>query len=137
MKPGKFPGVRAPTLLINLGFTVTIKYLLEEFSKHNNTKITFDTDNIQDLFSHQTEINVFRVCQEAINNIVKHSLSTEVAVAIKRRDGSVDFCIKDNGVGFDLDQFSQEDISEKGMGIAVYSPNIIILLGEIEKPFFK
>jgi two-component system sensor histidine kinase DegS len=61
---------------------------------------------------------VFRVCQEAINNIAKHSLATQISVAIKRQDGSVNFCIKDNGVGFDLDQFSQEDLAEKGMGLA-------------------
>jgi signal transduction histidine kinase len=91
---------------------------LDEFSKHHKTKITFDADDIQSFFSHPTEINLFRVCQEAINNIAKHSLATQVSVVIKRQDGSVNFCIKDNGVGFDLDQFSQEDLSEKGMGVA-------------------
>jgi signal transduction histidine kinase len=108
----------SPTLLENLGLTAGVKYLLDEFGNQHKTKITFDADDIQSFLSHPTEINLFRVCQEAINNIAKHSLATQVSVAIKRQDGSVNFCIKDNGVGFDLDQFSQADLSEKGMGVA-------------------
>lgn len=107
----------SPTLLENLGLTAAVKYLLDEFSKYHKTKITFDADDIQDSFSHQTQINLFRVCQEAINNIAKHSLPTKVSVTIKRQDGRVNFCIKDNGVGFDLKKFRKEDQSEKGMGI--------------------
>ena len=108
----------SPTLLENLGLTAAVKYLLEEFSKHSKSQVTFDADDIQDLFPPHTQINLFRVCQEAINNIAKHSLATQVSVAIKRRDGSVNFCIKDNGVGFDFDQFREEDLVEKGMGVA-------------------
>jgi two-component system NarL family sensor kinase len=77
---------------------------------------------------------VFRVCQEAINNIAKHSLATQISVAIKRQDGSVNFCIKDNGVGFDLDQFSQEDLSEKGMGVAAVN-GVDLSLGPPVSPF--
>jgi signal transduction histidine kinase len=108
----------SPTLLENLGLTPAVKYLLEELGRHKKTSITFDADDIQDLFLPETQINLFRVCQEAINNIAKHSLATQVSLTIKRQDGRVDFCIKDNGLGFDLEQFRDEDLSEKGMGVA-------------------
>jgi hypothetical protein len=44
----------SPALLENLGLTAAVRYLMDEFGKHHNTKITFDTDDIQDLFSPQT-----------------------------------------------------------------------------------
>jgi PAS domain S-box-containing protein len=122
----------SPTLLENLGLTAAVRYLLDEFGKHHKTEITFDIDDIRDLFPHQTEINLFRVCQEAINNIAKHSLATQISVAIKRRNGSVDFSIKDNGVGFDLDQFDQEDVAEKGMGMAAMDERLRMIGAQLD-----
>jgi two-component system sensor histidine kinase DegS len=70
-------------------------------------------------------------CQEAINNITKHSLATQVSLTIKRQDGRVDFCIKDNGLGFDLEQFREEDLSEKGMGVASMDERLRMIGGHL------
>jgi hypothetical protein len=80
--------------------------------------VSMDIVDIQNLFSPQTEINLFRVFQEALNNTAKHAQASEISVNIKRQDGRVNFFIKDNGVGFDLEQIAHEDRADKGMGIA-------------------
>jgi len=66
----------------------------------------------------QTETSLFRIFQESLNNIAKHAQATQVSIAIKRQDDKVNFLIKDNGVGFDLEQITHEKIADKGMGLA-------------------
>jgi PAS domain S-box-containing protein len=107
----------SPALLENLGLTAALQYLLDEFGKYQEGTIKVDTDDIQNLFSPQTEINVFRVFQEVLNNIAKHAKATQISVTIKRQNGSVNFFIKDNGVGFDLEQITHAAITDKGMGL--------------------
>ncbi|MCK9375693.1 MAG: PAS domain-containing protein [Syntrophobacterales bacterium] len=108
----------SPALLENLGLTAALKRLLDEFSKYHEVTIQVDIDDIQNLFSPQTEINLFRIFQECLNNIAKHARATQVSVTIKRQDGRVDLIIKDNGVGFDLKQVKHNEIVDKGMGLA-------------------
>ena len=107
-----------PTLLENLGLTAAFKHLLDEFSNYQAIGIKVDIDDMQALFSPETETNLFRILQEALNNITKHAQATQVSVTIKRQDGRVNFFIKDNGVGVDLEQITQRTKDDKGMGLA-------------------
>jgi PAS domain S-box-containing protein len=108
----------SPALLENLGLTAALQHLLDEFGKYQEVTIQADTDDIQNLFSPQTETNLFRIFQETLNNIAKHAQATQVSVTIKRQDGRVNFLIKDNGVGFDPEQITRNEIADKGMGLA-------------------
>ncbi len=107
----------SPALLEDMGLTAAFKHLLNELSKIHKIAINHDIDDLQNLFSHQTEINLFRVFQESLNNIAKHAQASQVSVIIKRQDSSVNFLIKDNGVGFDLKQIIREKSTERGMGL--------------------
>jgi len=108
----------SPALLENLGLTAALRHLFDEFSKYQKVTTKADINDLQNLFPRQTEINLFRVFQESLNNIAKHSQATQVSVSVKRLDGRVNFLIKDNGVGFDLGQIMQEEIINRGMGLA-------------------
>jgi signal transduction histidine kinase len=104
--------------LENLGLIAAIKRLLRELSSSQEVTINEDIDDIQNLFPPQTEVNLFRIFQEALTNISKHAQTKQVSVTIKRQDDRVNFIIKDNGVGFDLKQITQREIEERGMGLA-------------------
>ena len=108
----------SPVLLENLGLTAALKHLLDELSKYQEVSITANIDDIRNLFSPQTEINLFRVFQESLHNIAKHAQATQVSVIIKRQNGRVNFLIKDNGVGFDPQQIPAKEIAGRGMGLA-------------------
>jgi signal transduction histidine kinase len=107
-----------PTILENLGLTAALKYLLEDFLKYQEVSIHKEIDDIQNFFSPQTEINLFRVFQESLHNIVKHAQATHISIIVKRLNGKVDFFIKDNGVGFDPQQIKTEKFAANGMGLA-------------------
>jgi PAS domain S-box-containing protein len=108
----------SPSLLENLGLTAALEHLLHELGRYQKIKVNIVTDRIDNLLSPETEINLFRIFQESLNNIAKHSRAKQVLVSIKRQDGRVDFVIKDNGSGFDLSQILQKNSGDKGMGLA-------------------
>jgi PAS domain S-box-containing protein len=108
----------SPAILENLGLTAAFKRLLAEFSKIYGVAIKVNADDIQNLFSPQTEVNLFRIFQESLNNIAKHAQATQVSLTIAKQDGRVHFCIRDNGVGFDLDNILRKELISKGMGLA-------------------
>src|SRR5206468_7039869 len=68
-----------------------------------NTSILFASrvEDIDGLFDKDAEIHIYRIVQEAVTNVVKHSAATEAAVVIKKRAGVVSLSIRDNGRGFD------------------------------------
>jgi PAS domain S-box-containing protein len=98
----------SPALLENLGLVAALKYLLDEFSKYQEIAVTADIDDIDELFSIQHETHIFRIFQESLNNIAKHAQATQVSITIKKQIATVNFSIKDNGVGFDPEQITRK-----------------------------
>jgi len=58
---------------------------------------------------------IYRIAQEALNNILKHAHASRVDVILERRDGSVVLVVEDNGIGFDS---SEAQLNEIGIGLA-------------------
>jgi signal transduction histidine kinase len=63
------------------------------------------------------KIVIFRIIQEALNNIAKHSKAQLVNLDLAKQEGVIKLAIKDNGVGFDLDATLAKDICERGLGL--------------------
>jgi two-component system, sensor histidine kinase LadS len=70
-----------------------------------------DIDKLDGAFPADKEINVYRIIQESINNIVKHSKANHVIIRIKRATGAIEMFIQDNGKGFESSRFG------KGFGL--------------------
>ncbi len=84
-----------------LGITKAIKSIVNNALK--STKINFITDleNIDKIFSEEEEVYIYRIIQEAISNIIKHSNSTEAIIRISCTKESVCILISDSGDGFE------------------------------------
>jgi len=59
------------------------------------------------------EINLYRIVQEAVNNVVKHSEATKASVSIKQNGRTLDVTIEDNGKGFAPD----DENPNRGLGL--------------------
>ena len=59
-------------------------------------------------FSDAVETALFRICQESINNIIKHSGATEAIVHLAKRQHSLVLDIQDNGRGIDLNRIDSD-----------------------------
>ncbi|MHB9057101.1 MAG: sensor histidine kinase, partial [Paludibacteraceae bacterium] len=90
-----------PQYLDQLGLTAAIETIAEKISESSGINISLDIeDKIDDLISKNDQINFFRIVQESLNNIVKHSGADEAFVIMKRENDQILLEIRDNGKGF-------------------------------------
>jgi signal transduction histidine kinase len=64
------------------------------------------------------KIVIYRVLQEALNNVVKHSGADRVTISLDKKNNTIQLVIEDNGCGFDLDEALSVDSSGRGFGLA-------------------
>ncbi len=90
-----------PQYLDQLGLTAAIETIAEKISESSGINISLDIENkIDDLISKNDQINFFRIVQESLNNIVKHSCASEAFVIMKKENNQILLEIRDNGKGF-------------------------------------
>lgn len=89
-----------PFQLDRLGLTKAIQALVRTVSAASEIRFAAEVDDIDDLFPEELRINFYRIVQEALSNVMKHSEATEVAVRVKRSSHVVTLAIEDNGRGF-------------------------------------
>jgi signal transduction histidine kinase/ligand-binding sensor domain-containing protein len=89
-----------PYHLERLGLTKSIEAMIRRASTGDGVRFAAEIEPLDSLFSAEAEINVYRILQEAISNIVKHAQATEAKVSVKRSSTGADVVIQDNGRGF-------------------------------------
>jgi signal transduction histidine kinase/ligand-binding sensor domain-containing protein len=89
-----------PYQLEKFGLTKAIEMLVEKASNNSNVFFSDELDNIDQLFSKDIELSVYRIIQESINNIIKHSKAKSAKIAIEKQNKQVKLLIQDNGKGF-------------------------------------
>jgi len=90
----------APIQLDRLGLTGAIEDLLDNVADSHALKITRELDEIAGLLSKEAETNLYRIVQEGVNNILKHSEAGHMAVKMKKGPGFIVLAITDDGKGF-------------------------------------
>jgi PAS domain S-box-containing protein len=107
----------SPSILEDLGLSSALQWLTESFDKQYSLVKSFDIENLDDLFSKEEQTNLYRISQEALNNIAKHAEATHVSFAVQENEGSVSLIIEDDGKGFDLNKVKARHSPEKGLGL--------------------
>lgn len=91
-----------PLQIKQIGITKSINTLIDEMDKHYKKTLIFgDIDNIDNLLNSKKEMNIYRIIQECLNNIIKHSKADSGKVSIINNHKNILLTIEDNGVGFD------------------------------------
>ncbi len=88
-------------------------------------------DNIDDVFSEDLRINFYRIVQESLNNIMKHSQATEASVQVKRAGRNVTMTIQDNGCGIGPAEKASQS-STNGFGLTGMAERTSLLGGEFK-----
>jgi signal transduction histidine kinase len=90
-----------PYHLERLGFEKSIKDMASRVAKASGVAIGTELDALDGALSGETQMSLYRVAQEALNNMVKHSRATQTHIALKRETAGVRLTVTDNGRGFD------------------------------------
>jgi signal transduction histidine kinase len=94
-----------------LGLTTALRTLIDKVENASEIAFTTEIDEAASDVSHETAIAIYRVTQEWLTNIVKHSSATDVDVSLVSDDSHLKLRIRDNGVGFDPQN------TKKGLGL--------------------
>ena len=105
-----------PYQLDRLGLTQAIRTSVSQAAGNSPMVFAIRVEDVDGLFDEDAEIHIYRIVQEAVTNVGKHSAATEAAVVIKRRPGVVSLSIRDNGRGFDPARAAADP--ERGYGLS-------------------
>ena len=119
-----------PYQLDKIGLASTIRFMVEKVAAASQIEFVVETGDIDNLFSYDAEITLYRIVQECVNNIVKHSQATRARVAIDRHDHVIHLAIEDNGCGFAPDAVGAGDTRQGGLGLTGISERVRILGGK-------
>lgn len=121
-----------PRHLKNFGLTNTIEKIILQFNTATEIKIDFEIDKIDDLFTSQDELSIFRVIQECLNNIAKHSQTSSANVLIERHKKLINILVEDFGKGFDTTKHLSSSNKNQSFGLNNIVQRINLLDGKLD-----
>ncbi|MCK9409305.1 MAG: two-component regulator propeller domain-containing protein [Bacteriovoracaceae bacterium] len=92
-----------PVHLEQFGLRETLLNLCDQVQQSSNLECVYHIDEIDGIIPKEREINFYRIIQEGINNILKHSGATQASMMIRRSDEGLTASLWDNGKGFDAE----------------------------------
>ncbi len=117
-----------PSVLEVFGITIALRNLCDETEEHCEINIIYGTSGDLENINTKIKTYLFRIAQEAFNNIIKHSGAKEVEIKLIRINEIVNFTIRDNGRGFDV-----IDVAfEKGNGLHNMRERVALMEGTID-----
>jgi signal transduction histidine kinase/ligand-binding sensor domain-containing protein len=120
-----------PHTLDSLGLRKAIISVLRKCEQSSPVCFTTDMDSIDNLFSPAEELNLFRLIQEGVNNVIKHAHAAHCTLVVRRLDGLIELTLRDDGVGFDAHSRMTAVPRRQGMGLVSMSERVNYLKGEM------
>jgi signal transduction histidine kinase len=115
-----------PGILDDLGLFSAMEWLVEEFQKRTKIKCQLDIEGEIDLIDNEVSIAVFRIFQETLTNITRHSHATHTKVKIWCSDNELMMDVEDNGKGISIGELN----SSMSLGIIGMRERVNILRGK-------
>lgn len=108
-----------PSMLDDLGLQATLSWFFRSFQTiYKEITVELDHTLEEKDIPGALKIIIFRVIQEAMNNVAKHSRADRVRVSLQKQGDRLDFALKDNGVGFNLEKVLARETLKKGFGLS-------------------
>ncbi len=117
-----------PHQLEHLGFTTALAAMIESAADASGTEFTTHIDNVDNKLTKEAEINLYRIVQEGVTNIEKHSAATKANISLTNSEHILTLTIEDNGKGFD----PSPENSKSGLGLTGIRERATILNAEHE-----
>jgi signal transduction histidine kinase len=115
-----------PEVLMKVGLIEALKDFCNSISSGKLLNISLQAYCMEKRLSSPTEVMLFRIIQELINNIIKHAYATEAIIQFNREGNRLNITIEDNGRGFDT-----LETGEKGIGMNTVKSRVDYLNGKL------
>ena len=115
-----------PSRLHTLGLVESVRVLCHDVSQQRDVTITFSEADIPDVVDPSVSLCLYRITQEALHNVAKHSLSRDASVRLERNGDEFLLIVADSGIGFD-----PLVADHAGLGLASMRERVAILKGQL------
>ena len=107
-----------PSTLDDLGILATISWFCREYQTIFPDIVLTKEILLEEQDVHpDIRIHIFRIIQEALNNVARHSKATEARVSLAKCPERIELCVSDNGVGFSVGRHNAPQTQPRGFGL--------------------
>jgi PAS domain S-box-containing protein len=117
-----------PSMLTDLGLTAALRAECESFSEDSSISTEVDLLEISEKIPQDASLGLFRIAQEALHNVARHSGSKVAKVILRPLDGGLQLAVVDYGIGFDSGRRKQR----QSLGLASMHERVRLLGGELD-----
>jgi len=121
-----------PPQIEDLGLVAALKGLCQDFKSYSEITIKYHFAEIQDTLPSITNITIYRLFQEGLNNILKHSHATEARLELTSSESTIQAVIEDNGIGFRVDEVLTPSPNTKTLGLISMRERLALIGGELQ-----
>jgi signal transduction histidine kinase len=119
----------SPVILDDLGLGGALAHLVNNFAALNDLKVSISVPDLEGCFASDAARHVYRIVQEAVNNVAKHAQASLLVLEAEVTDETVRFRVRDDGVGFG-DDHNNDARSGAGLGLTSMAQRVQLLGGE-------
>lgn len=120
-----------PSVLDDMGLVAALRWYAEEQLGKHGIASSAEEEGLSVRLPEYVEVALFRIAQEAMNNVVKHARATTVQLEVRKLPEAVVLTVRDDGAGFDLQAFSRTPGAHSGVGLAGMQERAVSLGGKV------
>jgi PAS domain S-box-containing protein len=122
-----------PTVLDDLGLVEALRTYVKEWIRHTDVSADFQSIKVgKERFDLTVETHLYRIAQEALNNISKHAHAENVTVMLEKRAAELILIVEDDGKGFDPAKVARPRKSGRGLGLIGMQERASLIGGELD-----
>jgi signal transduction histidine kinase len=107
-----------PSMLDDLGLLPTLSWFCRRYETiYTRIKVELEQCLEERDIPNSLKIVIFRITQEGMNNIAKHSKADRVHLSLRKKNGGIELFLEDNGRGFDLNKVVDSESTKRGLGL--------------------
>jgi PAS domain S-box-containing protein len=118
-----------PTILDDFGLVPALNWHIKNFAKRYDIEVQLKTNNFECRLPFEVETILYRIAQEGLNNIAKHSQAKNVLVLLERKNSFIFMKIKDDGIGFEVERVLDHTKPKRGLGLFSIKERVSLLKG--------
>jgi signal transduction histidine kinase len=120
-----------PRILDDFGLIPSLKLLCNDISYRSGVKGEFYSYKFETRLNPDVETSLYRIAQEALNNIVKHSHATEFSLQLVKHPEFLRMMIEDNGIGFEDNEIKSNQSKRNSMGLVNMQERVLSFSGKL------
>jgi two-component system sensor histidine kinase UhpB len=121
-----------PSVLDDLGLSAALRSFVKEYTENTGIKVDLRLIGMSRRLPPALETVLYRVVQEALTNIARHSLADTCRVTLERHDERIMGAVSDNGCGFDPEEVMLSEEQNRGLGLHGMQERIELVEGSLK-----